>query len=1519
MSPRIESVRFSPDGKTLAVAGGQPGVFGELQFWNVTDGKLIRSQSIGSDTIFNVNWSPDAKLVSVALPDNTVRAYDSQTGEQKLFNRSHEDWPRATLFTADGQHLVSGGRDMAVKLTEVATERFIDNITSITPGALRGGIQALARHPSRNEIFVGGADGTPRVYRVFRETARVIGDDSNLIRRFETMPGRIFAVAVSHDGKQLAAASTLDGQSYLRVWAYDFDGSIPEDIKAIQAKRVLSRNTKEMEKLDEFLSQKPTDLASWEIPNAGLYAVNFDPQGRIAAAGSDGKLRLWSVKDKKEIVALDIAPIESRRGSNVASDESTKLAESAEPSTAKSTVEELPATARLNSDNVAGLVVEPKSIDIARWNDSVQLLVMADTKDGRKMDATEQVSYSISDSQIATVSNRGWIRPLKPGSAKVSVRFGDRVESIPLTIRESDLTQVDFVRDVNPVMSRLGCNQGTCHGAQAGKNGFKLSLRGYDPIFDVRALTDDLAGRRFNPTAPLESLMLTKPLGIVPHAGGKLLSESDTRTQVLKAWIAGGAKLHLNTPRVTSIEVSPQNPIVEPIGGVQQIRVVAHYADGSTRDVTREAFLESGNTEVATVGEGERVTAVRRGEAPILARYEGAYAATTLTVMGERQGFVETKDPFDGPIDRLVAEKWKRLKILPAPLCNDAEFLRRVHLDLTGLPPSADQVRDFLADTTDSQAKRNRVIDELLAGEAFIDHWTNKWSDLLLVNSKFLGKEGATKFRDWIRESIASNKPYDQFAHEILTAGGSNRENPAASYYKILRSPEELVENTTHLFLAVRFNCNKCHDHPFEKWTQDQYYQTAAFFTQVSLKKDKASGDKVIGGTAVEGAKPLYEEVEDTSTNEMKHQRTSAVVAPKFPFECEHAEAGDSTRRKKLANWLTSPNNPYFARSYVNRLWGYLLGKGLIEPIDDIRAGNPASIPELLQYLEKRFIDSKFDVRSVMREIVQSRVYQLSIETNEWNQDDQRNYSHAIPRRLPAEVLYDAIHQVTGSPTKLPGMKEGDRAAALADADPGLPDGFLNNLGRPVRETACECERSSELRLGSIMALVSGPTLGSALSNNKNSIQDLATRSKDDSTLINELFLRILSRPATEKEIEVSKTVFSQLDVDHLKLKAALDEKEAWWQTEKPIRDAKRVEELNQAQAKLTAREEEIRPARETEENARLDRVKKATAEIAAYEKKVPQEFDNFLAKNKKSILWQTLPPLSSLGPAGSMMVAQPDRSIIDNGKGAKGVYKIDTLAPRSPITAVRLEVLPLNDSKNKGPGLAPNGNFVLTELELYAMNPKEPDEMRRVKIVKAFADFSQDKFTIDKAFDLKNIDQEGWAINGAAGVEHWAVFELESPLELKDGEVLHWELHQQSRLDGHRIGRFRLSVTDDTTEAALGLSEQLAYLAELPRAKRSKELAEAGDLYFKTSSAQLVKLRATLAKEKRPLPEDELVVQLRNRTEKLEQPLVDDPALVSLRNNFAASQKQLEQRRVTAAEDIAWALINSPAFLFNH
>ena len=639
--------------------------------------------------------------------------------------------------------------------------------------------------------------------------------------------------------------------------------------------------------------------------------------------------------------------------------------------------------------------------------------------------------------------------------------------------------------------------------------------------------------------------MLLKATGSVPHVGGQVIDPSHEYYKILHAWIAAGVELDLSTPPVTQIDVQPKNPVVDREGQTQQMQVIATYADGTTRDVTPEAFVETGNQDVATVDKSGLVSALRRGEAPILARFEGAYNATTLTVMGDRAGFTWHEPDKFNFIDDLVATKLQRTKTLASPLCDDMSFVRRVYLDLSGLPPTADEVRAFLADKRETRVKREELIDRLIGSPDYIEFRANKWADLLQVNGKFLGRAGATAFRAWIREAVASNMPYDKFAYAILTASGSNRENPAASYYKILRTPQETMENTTHLFLAVRFNCNKCHDHPFERWTQDQYYNMAAYFAQIGRAKDPMSGDKKIGGTAVEGATPLYEIVSDTGKGEVQHDRTGVTTPPKFPYDDSYEAADGASRREELARWITSPQNRYFAKSYVNRLWGYLLGVGLIEPLDDIRAGNPPSNPELLDRLTATFVESGFNEQELIRTICKSAAYQRSIEVNSWNEDDSINYSHAIARRLPAEVLFDSLHRVTGAPTRIPGMPAGSRAAALPDVGIKIPGGFLDQFGRPARESACECERSTGVMLGPVMALVNGPTIAGAISDGGNELVKLVAAEADDGKLIEELFLRILSRPPTEQERTECLATIAQIEADHQKLLAQLGEMEA--------------------------------------------------------------------------------------------------------------------------------------------------------------------------------------------------------------------------------------------------------------------------------------------------------------------------------------------------------------------------------------
>ncbi len=1514
LSERVESLAFSPDGKKLAVTGGRPSRMGEVQVWDVASRKLALSVPVTYDTVYGVSWSPDGTRIAFGCADNTVRAIDAKTGEQVLFSGSHNDWALDTVFSKDGSHLISVGRDMAAKLTEVATQRFVDNITSITPGALKGGLSAVARHPQRDEIIIGGSDGEPKLYRVFRQTVRVIGDDSNLIREFPPLPGRIYSVAISNDGKRIAAASSLDGKGEVSVYGYEFDTALPPRIKAINEKVVTARSGEEAAELEKYHKEGVKQIANLKVPQGGIYAVAFRPDGKVlAAGGADGMVRL--INPETGSLVKEFAPVVVK---------TTSVAQNAPVTAVPPKQEETVETESLPSDaRLASLSVLPGEVRLSNRFAYVQLLVTGKLATGEALDVTRMVETSLS-AAIVDVSRSGLVRPRADGKGELTVRLAGKTATVPVTVLGLNTpVRVDFTHDVAPVLSRLGCNQGTCHGSAQGKNGFKLSLRGYDPIFDVRALTDDQAARHVNLASPDDSMMLQKPTGAVPHAGGALMQPGEPYYEIMRSWIADGARLDLTTPRVTKIAVDPVDPVVQRIGSKQQLRVLATYANGEVRDVSREAYLDSANSEVAVAGKAGLITAVRRGEAPILARFEGNYASTTMTVMGDRTGFVWADPPAYGKIDELVAAKWRRMKILPSGLCTDADFLRRVSIDLTGLPPTADDVRQFLADPRESRAKRDALVDRLIGNPDFVDYWTNKWADLLQVNRKFLGVEGAVAFRNWIRTHVAANTPYDKFVRAIMTANGSNRENPAAAYFKILRDPAATMENTTQLFLAVRFNCNKCHDHPFERWTQDQYYQTAAYFAQVGLSGDPASNGQMIGGTDVEAPKPLFEVVADTGKGEVIHDRTKNVAPPRFPYAHTYAKpAAGAPRRLELSEWLTSKDNPYFAKSYVNRLWGYLFGVGIIEPLDDLRAGNPPSNPELLDYLTREFVNGGFDVRHVMRLVCKSRTYQLSVETNKWNADDKVNYAHATARRLPAEVLLDAVYRVTGSTSKFPGVAAGTRAAALPDSGVELPSGFLTTFGRPARESACECERSSGLQLGPIMALVSGPTLGDAIADPGNELTRLVNSQGDDLKLIDELFMRILNRPATPDEVATCRGDMQAVDDDHRRMAEELGKREMEFAVNRPVLERQRQAAIATAQAVLAAYEKEQTPKLAEQERQKAQATARLEADLKAYESTTLASKIVAWEKEKAPAIvnrWQVLEPRAMNATNGSTLTKEPDGSIVVSGPNKNGVVTISAETDLAGITGLRLEVLADSRLPSNGPGRAGDGNFVLNELELTAAPRADVKQAKPVKLANALADFSQASLEVAKAIDgSANDPSNGWAVSPATGVTHWATFETTEPIGGAGGTVLTFKMHHRFGNDW-TLGRFRLSVTRGAKPIGLTLPEDFrAILATAPdvRTAAQKNLLVS---YFRAVDTDLRAKIDALNSSRAPLPADPKLQALRDQLQFAQRPVQPDASLVSLRHDLEMSVEQATVRRLTAAQDITWALINSPAFLFNH
>jgi WD40 repeat protein/mono/diheme cytochrome c family protein len=1512
LAERIQKLAWSPDGKKIAVTGGSPARMGEIQIWDVAAKKLELSKSLTFDTLYGASWSPDGKFLAFGCGDNAVRAIEVATGKETLFMGGHSDWVLDTVWGLNGKHVVSCGRDMSVKLTEVATQRFVDNITSITPGALKGGVQVLARHPLRNEVLIGGTDGVPAIYRMERITKRVIGDNANLIRKFPGMQGRIFGVDFAPDGKRIAAGTSFEGTGAVNIYASDYDSTMPDAVKKIV--ETVSGKGKE---LDDWVTKDVKQLSSTAIP-CGIFSVTFSPDGKtVAVAGQDGQIRLIDAATgaiAKEFVSVPLVKEKILAATDVIVDDSVRVVIEKD-----NKIETLHA-----GPTVASIDVEPTVIKIGKPTEYAQLLVTARMSDGTRADVTRMAKITSENVDIVDVNTRGMVRPDKDGATNVKISFLGKTANVPVNVSGMNVAlKPDYVRDVMPIMSKLGCNQGTCHGAKEGKAGFKLSLRGYDPVYDVLAFADDLSSRRANVASPEHSLMLLKASGSVPHEGGQLTVPGELYYESLKAWIGLGAKLDMKTPRVIGIELSPKNPVIERVGGRQQLRVIARYADGYVKDVTAEAFLDSGNGDVIEADKKGLMTSLRRGEAPILARFEGSYAATTITVMGDRTGFAWKEPEKWNKIDELVAQKWQRMKIEPSGLCNDEDFVRRIHLDLTGLPPKPEEVTAFLADKRDTRTKRSEVIDKLIGNPDFVEHWANKWADMLQVNSKFLGAEGATGLRTWIKQQVSDNTPYDRFAYRIITATGSNKDNPPAAYFKTVRTAEEISENTTHLFLATRFNCNKCHDHPFERWTMDQYYETASYFAQVDLKGDPAGKGQTIGGSAVEGAKPLFEIVTDKKEGDVLHLRTNKPVAPQVPFETELVSKTANTRREQFATWMTSPQNDYFAMSYANRIWGYLTGTGVIEPLDDIRAGNPPSNPELLQYLTNEFIQSGFNVRHLMKIIANSRTYNLSLATNKWNEDDKSNYSHAKARRLPAEVLFDSVFAVTGSMPNIPGVPKGTRAAALADGQIKLADGFLANFGKPARESVCECERSNEVNLGPVMALMSGPTVGDAISDPGNAIAKLTSEIKDDRQLVDAIFLRILNSHASEKEINAALASMQELDPENNQLAAALKVKEAEQQPIIAKAEQERLAAIDAAKKELEAYKAKIAPDIAKKEAARKAATIAAEAKVkAVYDTAAANQpaWENYLDLTTE---WQPFDNIKVQRAGGvEKLEVQPDGSLfataLPAGREAAGNYLLIAKTTLTNITAIKLEMIPDDRLPSNGPGLAPDGNFVLGEFTVRtdpmdAKRSKRGGEEQLLKNPKA--DFEQDKFVVTESLKKGNRDR-GWAVSPQGGFRHEATFEFAKPVTNDGGSQFTITMTSNFQNGKYNPGRFRLWVTTNPT---VRFGTPAAVAAALKAPKRTPEQNAVLTQHFLNQFKDYQTQKKVLANARKPLPIDAQLVALETKHTDTQKPIMIDPKLVQLRRDAGLSQTQLGNKRLTAAQDLAWALINSPAFLFNH
>ncbi|MFN9753128.1 MAG: DUF1549 domain-containing protein [Planctomycetota bacterium] len=780
----------------------------------------------------------------------------------------------------------------------------------------------------------------------------------------------------------------------------------------------------------------------------------------------------------------------------------TASAETAAPGAqpAAAVAQEVAAPAPAVSPTPTGIAVYPDSIQLATIRDSQSLVVQLQWSNGVTSDATTAAAFQIADPAITRVEGATFF-PLADGTTKVSVAVQGFTIEVPVTVSQATADPpISFANDVMPVFSKAGCNTGSCHGAARGKDGFRLSLYGFDPNGDHFRLTRDMLGRRINLAVPEDCLLVNKAVGAVPHTGGGLLSRDSQHYQTLVRWLNVGAPNDSGpVPAVVGLEIFPAGAVLNGPDQSQQLTVRAKYADGSDRDVTDLAYFMTSNDSSALVSQEGLVTAKARGEAFVMARFDTHTQGIHVIVLPKDFEFSWPEIAENNYIDTLVHNKLRKLRIIPSGICSDDQFIRRVSLDICGIVPTADEVRAFLVDT-DPQ-KRSKLIDRLLERKEFVELWVMKWSELLQIRSTPQVSYKATlMYYNWLQEKISSNMPVDQMVRELLGSEGGTFTNAATNYYQAEQDTLKVAENVAQVFLGTRIQCAQCHNHPFDRWTMNDYYQFAAFFSQVGRKA---------------GTDPRETIVFNRGGGEVNHPVTGQPMPPKYLGGAQPETAGQD-RRKLLAGWLASKENEMFTQNLANVVWAHFFGRGIVNEVDDVRVSNPPSNPELLAELGKKFAEYNFDFKSVVRDICNSRTYQLDTQTNPTNELDSNNFSHSQLRRIRAEVLLDVISQITETQNKFRGLPTGARAVQIADGNTSTY--FLNTFGRATRETVCSCEVKMEPNLSQALHLINGDTVQQKIQQGQ-VIDKLLSAGKTPEQVIEELYLRCRSRLPQDSEL----------------------------------------------------------------------------------------------------------------------------------------------------------------------------------------------------------------------------------------------------------------------------------------------------------------------------------------------------------------------------------------------------------------
>lgn len=744
--------------------------------------------------------------------------------------------------------------------------------------------------------------------------------------------------------------------------------------------------------------------------------------------------------------------------------------------------------------------VYPENIDLTNSRDRQRLIVQARFADGITEDVTEQATLTSANSEILRKDGYTFF-PASDGETTVNVEFQGKVVQIPAKVQNAaTVPPISFTLDVMPVFLKANCNTGSCHGAARGKDGFRLSLYGFDINGDYTRITRDFSSRRINLAFPEESLLITKGAGIVPHTGGTRFRKGDELYETVHEWLADGAIIDQGEiPTVTKVDIYPKGAVLNGEGTQQKITVRAYYSDGTDRDVTHLAYFSSNNDNSAIIEQDGVVTAQNRGEAFIMARFDTHTVGTHFIVLPKNLQFAWNELPENNYIDKHMHNKFKNLRIIPSELCTDEEFLRRVSFDVTGRLPTVEEYNAFLTDT--DPKKRDKLVDELLTRKEFVELWVMKWAELLTIRTtNQISYKSMLLYYTWLQERVANNVPMNVMVQELLGSNGGTFANAATNYYQNETNTLKVAENVAQVFMGMRMQCAQCHNHPFDRWTMDDYYSFAAFFSQIGRKR---------------GEDPREIIVFNSNSGDVRHPIGNRVMAPKF-LGGETPDVAGKDRRQVMAQWLASDDNPFFAQNLSNIVWAHFFGKGIIQEVDDVRISNPPVNKELLDALSLKLTEYNYDFKKLVRDICTSRTYQLSTKTNETNEKDTTNFSHATLRRLRAEVLLDAITQVTTTSNKFPGLPSGARAVQIANGNTSTY--FLTTFGRAKRETVCSCEVKMEPNLSQALHMLNGDTVNAKVTQGGL----VATRLGEEvphEKIIEEIYIRCMTRKPTEKEL----------------------------------------------------------------------------------------------------------------------------------------------------------------------------------------------------------------------------------------------------------------------------------------------------------------------------------------------------------------------------------------------------------------